>query len=100
MVIGDWCSLNGTITSYESRVTELELRVTPLVRCTMASSTADTLIEIQGLRFAYGEREVLKGIDLVIPRGRIVAILGTSGSGKTTLLRLISGQLKPAAGCV
>ena len=66
----------------------------------MASTTSDTLIEISGLKFAYGEREVLKGIDLKIPRGKVVAILGTSGSGKTTLLRLVSGQRKPAAGYV
>src|SRR5688572_16740306 len=66
----------------------------------MASNTSDTLIEISGLKFAYGAREVLKGIDLKIPRGKVVAVLGTSGSGKTTLLRLISGQLKPAAGYV
>ncbi|MCC7485369.1 MAG: ABC transporter ATP-binding protein [Burkholderiales bacterium] len=62
--------------------------------------TPDPLVEISGLRFAYGERQVLRGIDLTIPRGKIVAILGTSGSGKTTLLRLLSGQLKPAAGHV
>jgi phospholipid/cholesterol/gamma-HCH transport system ATP-binding protein len=66
----------------------------------MASITSDTLIEISGLKFAYGEREVLKGIDLRIPRGKVVAILGTSGSGKTTLLRLVSGQRKPDAGYV
>ncbi len=66
----------------------------------MDSGKSDALIEISGLKFAYGEREVLKGIDLAIPRGKIVAILGTSGSGKTTLLRLVSGQLKPAAGRV
>jgi len=52
------------------------------------------------LKFAYGEREVLKGIDLKIPRGKVVAILGTSGSGKTTILRLVSGQRKPDAGYV
>jgi phospholipid/cholesterol/gamma-HCH transport system ATP-binding protein len=62
--------------------------------------SSDALIEISGLTFAYGERQVLRGIDLTIPRGRIVAILGTSGSGKTTLLRLLSGQLKPTAGHV
>ena len=51
----------------------------------------DNLVEIRDLHFAYGKRKVLKGIDLDIPRGKVVAILGTSGSGKTTLLQLIGG---------
>jgi len=58
------------------------------------------IVEIRGLRFAYGKRAVLKGVDLDIPSGKISAILGTSGSGKTTLLQLIGGLLKPAAGVV
>ena len=58
------------------------------------------LIEVRGLRFSYGKRAVLKGLDLDIPRGKVTAILGTSGSGKTTLLQLIAGALKPAAGTV
>src|SRR5215510_8412011 len=66
----------------------------------MNTNTSDALIEVSGLKFAYGARTVLKGIDLTIPRGKVVAILGTSGSGKTTLLRLISGQLRPRAGYV
>jgi phospholipid/cholesterol/gamma-HCH transport system ATP-binding protein len=61
---------------------------------------ADPLIEISGLRFAYGANQVLKGIDLKVSRGSIVAILGTSGCGKSTLLRLIGGQLRPAGGFV
>jgi phospholipid/cholesterol/gamma-HCH transport system ATP-binding protein len=62
--------------------------------------SSDNFIEIRGLTFAYGTRPVLKGIDLDIPRGKAVAILGTSGSGKTTLLQLIAGSLKPLAGHV
>ena len=63
-----------------------------------AMDSSDNLVEIRGLRFAYGKRPVLKGIDLDIPRGKVVAILGTSGSGKTTLLQLIAGSLRPDAG--
>jgi phospholipid/cholesterol/gamma-HCH transport system ATP-binding protein len=63
-------------------------------------STPDNLVEIRGLRFAYGPRAILKGIDVDIPRGKLVAILGGSGSGKTTLLQLIGGLLRPEAGTV
>ncbi len=57
-------------------------------------------VEIRGLRFAYGERALLKGLDIDIPRGRVSAILGTSGSGKTTLLQLMGGLLQPNAGTI
>ena len=62
--------------------------------------SSEPLIEIHNLHFAYGEREVLKGLNLSIPRGKVVAILGASGCGKTTLMRLIGGQLQPSAGHV
>jgi phospholipid/cholesterol/gamma-HCH transport system ATP-binding protein len=65
-----------------------------------AMSTNDNLVEVRDLRFAYGTRQVLKGMDLEIPRGKVVAILGTSGSGKTTLLQLIGGSLEPTGGHV
>jgi len=58
------------------------------------------VVEIADLAFAYGERAVLKGINLNIPAGCVTAILGPSGCGKTTLLKLIGGQLRPAAGSV
>ena len=61
---------------------------------------ADNLVEIRDLAFSYGRRAILKGIDLDIPRGKVVAILGTSGSGKSTLLQLMGGSLKPARGTV
>ena len=58
------------------------------------------IIEIQDLKFAYGANRVLNGVNLEVPRGKVVAIMGTSGSGKSTLLRLIGGQAKPAGGRV
>jgi phospholipid/cholesterol/gamma-HCH transport system ATP-binding protein len=60
----------------------------------------ENLIEISGVSFGYDERPVLTGIDMVVPRGSVVAIMGVSGSGKTTLLRLISGVVKPSRGTV
>ena len=60
----------------------------------------DNLVDIADLHFGYGARPILKGINLRIPRGKVVAIMGGSGSGKTTLLKLIAGQLKPARGNV
>jgi len=61
---------------------------------------SENLIEIEDLHFSYGENQVLKGINLKIPRGKVVAILGVSGAGKSTLLRQIGGQLRPDSGCV
>ena len=62
---------------------------------------ADNLVEISGVSYAYDKRHpVLTGIDMVIPRGKVVAIMGISGSGKTTLLRLIGGVMRPSQGQV
>ncbi|MDR0233234.1 MAG: ATP-binding cassette domain-containing protein, partial [Zoogloeaceae bacterium] len=52
----------------------------------------DILVSIENLCFDYGGKPVLRGIDMHIPKGRVVAIMGGSGCGKTTLLRLIGGQ--------
>lgn len=60
---------------------------------------ADTpAIEIRGLRKSFGGRPVLRGVDLVVPRGKTVVVLGLSGSGKSTLLKHIIGLLKPDEG--
>ncbi|MGE5385208.1 MAG: ABC transporter ATP-binding protein [Betaproteobacteria bacterium] len=58
----------------------------------------DILVQIDDLQFGYDNRLVLQGINMQIPRGRVVAVMGGSGCGKTTLLRLIGGQLKPTGG--
>ena len=56
------------------------------------------LVEVQHVTFSYDQRQVLKDINLVIPKGKVVAIMGLSGCGKTTLLRLIGGALRPDQG--
>ena len=60
----------------------------------------DNLIEVNDLHFSYGSRKVLKGINLAVPRGKIVGIMGSSGCGKSTLLRHFGGQLRPLQGGV
>ena len=56
--------------------------------------------EVSGLTVRYGELTVLDGVDLVIERGRTVALIGPNGAGKTTLLRSLLGQVPVAAGAV
>jgi len=51
----------------------------------------EPLLAIQGLRKSFGDNEVLKGIDLQVQAGEVIAIIGKSGSGKSTLLRCING---------
>ena len=59
----------------------------------------DNVVEIEDLSFSYPSgRQVLSKINLQIPRGRVIGIMGQSGCGKTTLLRLIGGALKPSQG--
>jgi phospholipid/cholesterol/gamma-HCH transport system ATP-binding protein len=61
---------------------------------------AENLVEISDLHFSFESNAVLKGVNLAIPRGKVVAILGVSGCGKTTLLRHVGGQLRPSRGSV
>jgi len=57
------------------------------------------LVEVDNVTFGYDRvRTILKDIKMVVPRGKVVAIMGGSGCGKTTLLRLIGGVLSPSRG--
>ncbi|KAF0814703.1 putative phospholipid import ATP-binding protein MlaF [Andreprevotia sp. IGB-42] len=58
------------------------------------------VVELDEVRFAYGESDVLRDVSFKVARGEVVAIMGGSGSGKTTLLKLIGGQLQASAGHV
>ncbi len=58
----------------------------------------DILVDVRDVRMTFGERDVLRGLSLQIPRGSVTAIMGGSGCGKTTLMNLIGGRLKPTAG--
>jgi phospholipid/cholesterol/gamma-HCH transport system ATP-binding protein len=61
----------------------------------------DHIVEIRDVSFGYdAAKPVLRDIDLAIPRGAVVGIMGQSGCGKTTLLRMIMGALRPSAGTV
>ncbi|HEY8507820.1 MAG TPA: energy-dependent translational throttle protein EttA, partial [Steroidobacteraceae bacterium] len=58
----------------------------------------DLVIEVQGLRKAYGDRLLIDNLSFSLPRGGIVGIIGPNGAGKTTLFRMLTGAEKPDAG--
>jgi len=60
----------------------------------------DALLSVHDLRAGYGETEVLRGLDLSVDAGEIVAVLGSNGVGKSTLNRTLSGILRPRAGSI
>jgi len=59
---------------------------------------SNTIIEIEDLDYARGQRQIFKGLSLSIKRGQVTAIMGPSGTGKTTLLNLITRQIRPDGG--
>lgn len=63
-------------------------------------SDKKTALSINGLIVRYGAVEALKGIDIVVKEGEIVALLGANGAGKTSTLRTISGLVEPSAGSI
>jgi ABC-2 type transport system ATP-binding protein len=58
------------------------------------------LIEVRDLQFAYGERPVLRGVELYVASGEIYGLVGADGAGKTTLLQIAAGQLRAGAGAI
>ena len=73
----------------------------PLQPAAAPDRVASDAVSMTGVTFGYDRtRPILKGIDMTIPRGKVVAIMGGSGCGKTTILRLIGGQLRQQQGQV
>ena len=60
--------------------------------------TTDVAIRVEGMEKSYDDLRVLRGVDLEVERGSILALLGSNGAGKTTLVRILSTLLKPDAG--
>jgi len=58
------------------------------------------MLELRGITAGYGDVTVLRDVDLTVPNGAVVALLGANGAGKTTLLRVASGLLRPTTGRV
>jgi len=58
------------------------------------------VLTARGIRKSFGQNEVLRGVDLEVRRGEVVALIGPSGSGKTTVLRSLNGLETPDAGTI
>jgi len=60
----------------------------------------DTVIEVEGLNKAYGDRLLIENLSFKLPPGGIVGVIGPNGAGKSTLFRMITGQEKPDSGTI
>lgn len=61
---------------------------------------SEPLLAASGVRHAFGRARVLDGVDLELPRGRLLVVVGPNGAGKTTLLRVLAGTLRADEGAV
>ena len=58
------------------------------------------MLRIEKLVAGYGKVQVLQGIDLEVPDGKLVTLIGSNGAGKTTTLRALSGMIRPESGSI
>jgi urea transport system ATP-binding protein len=67
---------------------------------TPETNTAPLMLQISGLNVFYGESHILRNVDLSVPKGQMVCLIGRNGVGKTTLLKTIMGLLNPRSGSI
>ena len=60
----------------------------------------ESVVEFRDVYKSYSNKDVLKGVDLNIPKGKIIGLLGPNGSGKTTMIKLMNGLLQPDKGSI
>ncbi|WP_445681468.1 amino acid ABC transporter ATP-binding protein [Radicibacter daui] len=63
-----------------------------------AAPAGEVVLEVRGLLKSYGRHEVLKGVDLALHRGEVLAVIGPSGSGKSTMIRCLNMMEVPTGG--
>jgi branched-chain amino acid transport system ATP-binding protein len=66
----------------------------------MTAVRTERLLDVTGLKVAYGRIEAVRGVDLFVQPGELVGIIGSNGAGKTSTLRAITGVVAPAAGAI
>src|SRR4051794_27572213 len=64
------------------------------------SGMPNPLLIARGVEAGYGNRQILRGVDLDVGEGEVVALLGANGSGKSTLLNVLSGFVRPRRGSI
>lgn len=66
----------------------------------VAPTSTQTMLQVSGLNVFYGESHILRNVDLTVPQGEMICLIGRNGVGKTTLLKTIMGLLNPRSGSI
>lgn len=72
----------------------------PAIASELPPSETQLMLQVSGLNVYYGESHILRDVDLSVPAGQMVCLIGRNGVGKTTLLKTIMGLLKPRTGTI
>ncbi|HEY9644047.1 MAG TPA: urea ABC transporter ATP-binding subunit UrtE [Coleofasciculaceae cyanobacterium] len=75
------------------------IQATPTIASEPGAATSP-MLQVSGLNVYYGESHILRNVDLTVPRGEMVCLIGRNGVGKTTMLKTIMGLLKPRSGMI